>query len=198
VPLPNHPAPQAGPGETRALYTPDGRALLYVAGWGADRAVLRVDLAARRVTASAALGRRGERAAGPLDRLRGALVGTAEAKENLPAPAVLSPDGRTLYAAVQRVGERVTDPSGLTRTEHGDGILALDADGLAPRAHLLAGRELWGDLAVSPDGRRLYATDRATETLFVLDAATGAELARWTGFARSTEAIERVVAPDGG
>jgi hypothetical protein len=194
VPLPNQPPRDQGPGETHALYTPDGRILLYVAGWGADRAAVEVDLTARRVTASTPLGRRGERSAGLLDRLAGALVGTAEAKDTLPGPAALSPDGRTLYAARQRVGEPTTDPNGITRTEHGDGIAALDVADLSPRLELLPGRELWGDLTVSPDGRRLYATDRDTATLYVLDTTTGSELARWTGFARQIDGMERAVA----
>lgn len=193
VPLPNQPVQDQGPGETHAHYTPDGRALLYVAGWGDDRAVMRVDLVERRVTARALLGAREERAVAPLDRLRAALVARADAKKFLPAPAALSPDGRTLYAALQRVGERFTDPRGVTRTERGDGIAALDAADLTPRLHLLAGRELWGDLAVSPDGRRLYATDRDNALVYVLDAATGAELARWAGFAARLEGIEGIV-----
>jgi hypothetical protein len=164
-----------------------------VAGWGAERAVVKVDLAARRVTASARLGRRTEFPLRFVDWLGGALVGTAEAKDMLPGPAVLSPDSRTLYAARVRVGSPTRDPDGMTRGEHGDGIAALDVADLAPRLELLPGRELWGNL----DGRRLYVTDRDSATLHVLDTTTGAELARWSGFARRIEGAERVVSPAG-
>jgi len=194
----NQPPQLAGPGDTRAFYTPDGRRLLYVAGWGADRAVVAVDLAGRRVTGAVALGWRDARPSGWRERFGGALLGRAEAKEMLPGPAALSPDGRTLYATVQRVRGLTTDPNGLTRAERGDGVLALAVADLAPRDHLRPGRELWGDLAVSPDGRRLYATDRASASLLVLDAASGAEVARWAVFAGWPEAIERVGGGGGG
>jgi hypothetical protein len=197
VRLPHQPPREQGPGETHALYTPDGRALLYVAGWGAERAVLRVDLAARRVTASARLGGAGERPTGLLDGLRGVLVGTAEAKDDVPAAAVLSPDGRTFYGAVPPDGEPAPRPDG-SRPVTTDGIVALDATDLTVRLCLLPGRELRGDLAVSPDGQRLYATDRETSTLHVLDTTTGAELARWTGFARQLDRIEAIVTPGPG
>jgi DNA-binding beta-propeller fold protein YncE len=194
VPLPNHPRQEQGPGEFKSVYSPDGRWLFYVAGWGQARAVVKVDLHARRLVASAPLAARsGDRQTTMLERLRAFVLATAEAKLTLPASAVLSPDGQRLYVSGLQLTELFRDARGHERSERGDGIWVLDTADLRSIAHFLPGREFWGDIVISPDGRRLYAADWVTASLTVIDAESGAELATWQELAHNPATIERVV-----
>jgi hypothetical protein len=208
-----------GSGSTTTVFgphvsSPDGGgrpAVFHVAGWDAARSVVKVDLAARRVVAAAPLAVpaiAGETTTPTwsswfgalLDGARGLLLlrpRTAEAKPVLPAAAVLAPDGTRLYAAGGRAGGP-RDVRGAEQRARRDGIWVLDTRNLAVIGRLAPGREFWGEIALSPDGARLYAVDRPTATLSVLDTAAGAELARWRGFATAPQQIERVVRGPGG
>ncbi len=81
----------------------------------------------------------------------------AEAKRIVRGGAVLSPDGRTLYA----VGSK--------------GIAALDTATLESRA-VFQKEVAISDLALSPDGARIYAISDNSSKIFITDTRSGASL----------------------
>lgn len=110
------------------------------------------------------LRRTGRLSAAPAQRdllaaLRQALFPVAEAKRILRGGAILSPDGRTLYA----VG--------------GKGIVVIDAASLAVRMTWNPWVEAaFESLALSPDGARLYAISDESRSIGIMDARDGALL----------------------
>ena len=86
------------------------------------------------------------------------LLPVAEAKRYLVGGAVLSPDGRTLYAA------------GFM------GLVVIDTDLLTTHAYWQRMNRQFDTLRLSPDGRRLYAMDNMTGKLVMFETGTGAIL----------------------
>ncbi len=81
----------------------------------------------------------------------------AEAKRYIIGGALLSPDGRTIYAAAH------------------DGVAVIDAATLRSRAVWQPAHQI-DTLRLSSDGRRLYAVDNMQGKLAMIDAETGASL----------------------
>lgn len=81
----------------------------------------------------------------------------ADAKRYLIGGALLSPDGRTLYAAAR------------------DGLSVIDTGSLASRA-VWQQTHQFDTLRLSADGRRLYAMDNLAGKLVMIDATSGAGL----------------------
>jgi len=85
----------------------------------------------------------------------------ADAKRYLIGGALLSPDGRTLYAAAH------------------DGLAVIDTGSLASRA-VWQKTHQFDTLRLSSDGRRLYAMDNIAGKLVMIDTTTGASLGEVT------------------
>ncbi len=113
-----------------------------------------------------------------LARLRRILFPAAEAKEILRPGAVISPDGKTLFA----IGR--------------GGIVAIDTASLSAR---LVWREenssRFGSLALSPDGARLYAVDDGRREIVVLDARRGMTRLGALSLSGYVDSIVRIDAP---
>ncbi len=115
--------------------------------------------------------------------LRGALPLGRESWKALPSRAAsavgtssgaaISPDGRTLYAATAQ------------------GVWVIDARSLAARASVLGGRNV-ASLALSADGRRLYALQPGSGRISAVDPASG-HVVGGVATAGTDWAIERVV-----
>ncbi|HKC92002.1 MAG TPA: hypothetical protein VKE23_11830, partial [Candidatus Limnocylindria bacterium] len=86
-----------------------------------------------------------------------ALLPVAEAKRYLVGGAMLSPDGRTLYAAAH------------------DGLSVIDTATLGTRAVWQKDHQ-FDTLGLTPDGGRLYAMDNAAGTMVIVDTASGTSL----------------------
>jgi hypothetical protein len=106
-----------------------------------------------RRTAQITVSRAGDDALAALGRL---LFPVAHAKRYLTAGALLSPDERTIYAAGFK------------------GVAAIDRESLTSR--VWAGEREFDNLAVSPDGARLYATDNQASKIAILDTRDGSSL----------------------
>jgi outer membrane protein assembly factor BamB len=89
----------------------------------------------------------------------------AEAKRSLSGGAVLSPDGKTLFA----IGEQ--------------GLLAIDTKDLSLRDRYLPGWRL-DSIALSADGARLYAVSAEQGKIVRIDPASGAPVAEVAGASR--------------
>lgn len=94
---------------------------------------------------------------GVLAALGRAIFPVAEAKRYVRGGALLSPDGRTLYA----IGAK--------------GIAVIDASTLASRGTWIPDMEP-GNLALSPDGARLYAIDDRSGKIVILSTSDGSSL----------------------
>lgn len=91
-----------------------------------------------------------------LDALARWFVPVAEAKSEMFAQGVISPDGKTLYAL----------------GEFGKGIYVIPTDTLVPSKRLTADVQMLTGLALSADGRFLYTTDEG-RSLIKLDLRSG-------------------------
>lgn len=134
--------------------TTDGRTL-YVVNPAAG-AVNEIDAAALTVRRTGKISRPPE--PDLLARIAQWLAPVADAKVIVHAVALLSGDGRTLYAI--GVGA----------------ISAIDTQTLALRPFAAKGQFV--DVALSPDGQRLYALDASGRWMHVLDAGSGEHLAQ--------------------
>jgi len=106
-----------------------------------------------RRTAQITVSRAGDDALAALGRL---LFPVAHAKRYVTAGALLSPDERTIYAAGFK------------------GVAAIDRESLTSR--VWAGEREFDNLAISPDGARLYATDNQASKIAILDTRDGSSL----------------------
>ena len=95
--------------------------------------------------------------AGPLAALASRFFGVAEAKRYLVGGAVLSPDGRTLYAVAH------------------DGVSAIDTSTLESNGVWMPTSQ-FDALAISADGLRLYGVDNQKGTTTIVDTRSGAKL----------------------
>jgi hypothetical protein len=84
------------------------------------------------------------------------LLPVANAKRYVTSGALLSPDERTIYAAGFK------------------GVAAIDRETLTSR--VWAGDREFDNLAISPDGARLYAADNQASKIAILDARDGSSL----------------------
>ena len=98
----------------------------------------------------------------------------AEAKRYITGGALLSPDGRSIYA------------SGIK------GVAVIDRETLASR--MWETTHEFDNMALSPDGRRLYATSNAEAKIFIIDTADGASLGTFAAPSYA-QAILRVDTP---
>jgi hypothetical protein len=148
--------------------SPDGKTL-YAAN-GALGLVSEIDISQNGgfpvVQRSASLPPTPAASAGPLDGLAALFAApVAEAKPEHGSGmggAVLAPDGKTLFA----IGD--------------SGLLAIGTADLKEYRRYLPDTAL-GSVAISADGKRLYATDAGQERIILLDLATGAPLAEIAG-----------------
>lgn len=92
-----------------------------------------------------------------LESLARWFVPIAQAKSEMFAHGVVSPDGKTLYLL----------------GEFGHGILAISTDSLAVVKRINTNAAMLTGLAVSPDGRSLYTTDEG-RSIIRIDAESGA------------------------
>lgn len=106
-----------------------------------------------RRTAQITVSRAGDDALAALGRL---LFPIAHAKRYVTAGALLSPDERTMYAAGFK------------------GVAAIDRESLTSR--VWAGEREFDNLAISPDGARLYAADNQASKIAILDTRDGSSL----------------------
>jgi DNA-binding beta-propeller fold protein YncE len=84
----------------------------------------------------------------------------------MPSAPCVSPDGALWYLAARK------------RTNYGDGneqILVLDTQTLMLRSTIAPGQPFRA-MAISPDGQRLYTTERQSGVIHVLNAETGEEI----------------------
>jgi hypothetical protein len=138
--------------------SPDGR-LGYVVN-SLKGYVAAVDLAGARVLRSGSF-QVAQLQPSLLESLARFFVPIAEAKSEMFSSAVVTPDGRTLYA----VGE------------FGTRLYTIATDSLSVRArHEIDGRIM--GLGLSPDGARLYAIDGETGRLLRIDPESGTVLSR--------------------
>jgi len=93
---------------------------------------------------------------GALTTIGNLLFPVAEAKRYVTAGALLSPDERTIYAVAFK------------------GLSVIDRETLTSR--VWASEREFDNLAVSPDGALLYATDNQASKIAILDARNGASL----------------------
>jgi hypothetical protein len=106
-----------------------------------------------RRTAQITVSRAGDGALAALGRL---LFPVAHAKRYVTAGALFSPDERTIYAAGFK------------------GVAAIDRESMTSR--VWAGEREFDNLAISPDGARLYATDNQASKIAILDTRDGSSL----------------------
>lgn len=116
-----------------------------------------------------------------IDADRGAAIATIAAGRR-PRGLALSPDGRLLYVALSGVPKcppPLTDEecARLPRDRAADGIAVIDTVALT-RTRVLGGVSDPERVALSRDGRRLYASEEDAARLAVLDAAGGRVLAK--------------------
>jgi hypothetical protein len=151
------PTERAASGETALLWsmakTRDGKTL-FVANPAAG-VVNEIDVASLTVR------RTGKLSAAPdggiLAAIASWIVPVAEAKMIVRAGAILSGDEQTLYVVAEA------------------GVRAIETRTLAPRQFAAAGQ--FADLALSPDGARLYALNAFGRWMSVFDARSGERLA---------------------
>ena len=106
-----------------------------------------------RRTAQITISRAGNDALAALGRL---LFPVANAKRYVTSGALLSPDERTIYAAGFK------------------GVAAIERETLSSR--VWAGDREFDNLAISPDGARLYAADNQASKIAILDTRDGSSL----------------------
>ena len=151
------PTERAAPGEMALLWsmakTRDGRTL-FVANPAAG-VVNEIDVASMTVRRTGKLSATWD--GGILAAIASWLMPVADAKMIVRAGAILSGDDQTLYVVAE------------------DGIRAIETRTLVPRQFGAAGQ--FADLALSPDGARLYALNAFGRWMSVFDARSGERLA---------------------
>jgi len=151
--------------------TPDGTGVYVVNP--ALGVIDEIDLREMRVrrTAQITVGAAGEDRPAALWR---AVFPVAEAKRYITGGALLSPDGRSIYASGTK------------------GVAVIDRETLASR--MWETTHEFDNMALSPDGRRLYATSNAEAKIFIIDTADGASLGTFAAPSYA-QAILRVDTP---
>jgi hypothetical protein len=132
--------------------SPDER-LVYAVN-GATGSILELDAGRVAVLRLAALPRVGALEPSLVERIARFFVPIAEAKRLPVGAAVVSPDGRRLYALAE------------------SGLVVIDLSSLSLIARHLSDRTV-DSVAVSPDGERLYVTDQLLGKIWRVDARTG-------------------------